>query len=131
MIGLDTNVLVRYLAQDEPTQAAVATRIIEQELTEQNPGFVGLVVLVELAWVLRRLYGATQTEIVQTIGDLLAARTLVIEQRDLVARALALCGHEGVGFADAVIAASAAAAGCTATVTFDRGAQRLGMTLVE
>jgi len=55
MIGLDTNVLVRYLAQDEPNQAARATRLIEEELSVAEPGFISLVVLVELCWVLKRL----------------------------------------------------------------------------
>jgi hypothetical protein len=63
MIGLDTNVLVRYLTQDDPDQAARATRVVEQELTADTPGFIGLVVLVETAWVLQRLYRASAEEI--------------------------------------------------------------------
>ena len=57
MIGLDTNVLVRYLVQDEANQSARATRLIERELSEREPGFIGLIVLVETCWVLKRLYG--------------------------------------------------------------------------
>ena len=107
MIGLDTNVLVRYLAQDDFDQAARATRVIERELTEDAPGFVGLVVLVETTWVLQRRYRASAEEIRETVNDLLGSRSIVVENRDVVARALAMCEKSACGFVDAVIAASA------------------------
>lgn len=50
MIGLDTNVLVRYLAQDDPTQSPRATEIIEQEISKEKPGYISSVVLVETVW---------------------------------------------------------------------------------
>ena len=131
MTGLDTNVLVRYLVQDDPQQAARATQIMERELTEAVPGFIALVVLIETTWVLQRLYRARREEIGQTVSDLLSTRSIVIENRDVVARALAISEKNGCGFADAVIAASAWNAGCTKIVSFDRGARRAGMTLVE
>jgi predicted nucleic-acid-binding protein len=131
MIGLDTNVLVRYLAQDDPEQAEHATRLVEQELSEDTPGFVGLIVLVETVWVLQRLYRASLEEIRETVADLLASRTLVIESRDIVARALAVSKQETCGFADALIAASALSAGCDKVVSFDRGAVRAGMSLLS
>jgi predicted nucleic-acid-binding protein len=131
MIGLDTNVLVRYLAQDDPDQAARATRIVEQELTESSPGFIGLVVLIETTWVLQRLYRASRDEIRATVNDVLGSRTIVVENRDVVARALATCETHACDFADAVIAASAVNAGCAKTLSFDRGAVHAGMTLVE
>jgi predicted nucleic-acid-binding protein len=131
VIGLDTNVLVRYLTQDEPDQAASATRLIEHELTEASPGFVGLVVLIETTWVLQRLYRVQPEEIRETVSQLLGSRTIVIENREVVARALTICETNACGFADAVIAASAAGAGCDTIMTFDRGATRAGMTLLE
>ena len=131
MIGLDTNVLVRYLAQDDLNQAARATRVIERELTEDAPGFVGLVVLVETTWVLQRRYRASAEEIRETVNDLLGSRSIVVENRDVVARALATCAKSACGFADAMIAASALSAGCRSIVSFDRGAVRAGMTLVK
>jgi predicted nucleic-acid-binding protein len=131
MIGLDTNVLVRYLTQDDPDQAARATRLVEQELTEDAPGFIGLVVLVETAWVLQRIYRASTEEIRETVTDLLGSRAIVVENRDVVARALALSKKDSCGFADAISAASALSAGCDMVVTFDRRAVRAGMTLVE
>ena len=131
MIGLDTNVLVRYLTQDDPDQAALATRIVEKELTEDAPGFIGLVVLVETAWVLQRLYRASAEEIRETMIDLLGSRSIVVENRDVVTRAIALSKQNSCGFADAVIAASAFDAGCEKVISFDRGAVHAGMTLVE
>ena len=131
MIGLDTNVLVRYLAQDDPDQAARATRVVEQELTGDIPGFVGLVALVETVWVLQRLYRASAEEIRETVNDLLGSRSIVVENRDVVASALTISEKNSCGFADAIIAASALNAGCDKIMSFDRGAVRAGMTLVE
>jgi len=131
MIGLDTNVLVRYLAQDDPDQAARATRIIERELTEDTPGFIGLVVLVETVWVLQRLYRASAEEIRETVNDLLGSRSIVVENRDVAARALTIAAKNSCDFADAIIAASSLNAGCKKIMTFDRGAVRAGMTLIE
>jgi AbrB family looped-hinge helix DNA binding protein len=131
VIGLDTNVLVRFLAQDDPDQAVLATRIVEQELTDDAPGFIGLVVLVETTWVLQRLYRATPDEIREAVNDLLGSRSIVVEKRQVVVRTLATSEKIGCGFADALIAASALTAGCSKIVSFDRGAVRAGMTLVE
>lgn len=131
MIGLDTNVLIRYLAQDDPAQAALATRVVEEELTGDAPGFIGLVVLVETIWVLQRLYRASAEEIRETVSDLLGSRSIVVENRDVVARALATSEKNSAGFADAIIVASALNAGCTKIVSFDRRAVRAGMSLVE
>ena len=131
MIGLDTNVFVRYLTQDDPDQAALATRIVEKELTEDAPGFIGLVVLVQTVWVLQRLYRASAEEIRETVIDLLGSRAIVVENRDVVTRAIALSKQKSCGFADAIIAASAFDAGCEKVISFDRGAVHAGMTLVE
>lgn len=129
MIGLDTNVLVRYLTQDHPEQSARATEIVERELTEASPGYIGLVVLVDTVWVLQRIYGARHDELVDTVSHLLGSTAIVVERRDVVTRALSSCQSSGCGFADAVIAASAESAGCDRVLTFDRGAVRAGMTL--
>jgi predicted nucleic-acid-binding protein len=131
MIGLDTNVLVRYLAQDDKAQSARASRLIEKELSEANPGFIAVIVLVELCWVLKRLYAATPAELRQTVRDLLDSRQLVIEQRDVVLTALQRLGEGKADLADALIAAIAADAGCDRTVTFDKTAAKLsGLTLL-
>lgn len=129
MIGLDSNVLVRYLAQDDVAQAARASRLIERELTERSPGFISLIVLVETCWVLKRLYGITPAEIVETVRDLLDARQLVIENRSAVTRTLTRTKSGDI--ADGLIAEIAHQAGCTRIVTFDRKAMRSGMTLLS
>ena len=131
MIGVDTNVLVRYLAQDDPVQSRRATRLFERELSEREPGYIGIVVLVETCWVLKRLYGATPAEIRATVRDLLDARQLAVEQRVAVAQALVRLSDGAGDLADALIAELAVAAGCGSVVTFDRNAARLGMALLR
>ena len=137
MIGLDTNVLVRYLAQDDAAQSAKATRLIEGELSERQPGFISLIVLVETCWVLKRLYGATPTELRETVNDLVDARQFSVERRPIVSRALTrlakLAGSTAAtaDIADALIAEIASDAGCERTMTFDKAAAKVGMTLIR
>ena len=78
MIGLDTNVLVRYLTQDDPSQARLATELIERRLSEQDPGFISVVAMVETAWVLERAYGLGAADIAAVIERLLQAAELVV-----------------------------------------------------
>ena len=134
MIGLDTNVLVRYLAQDDPRQSAAATNLIEAELTVGSPGFISLVVLAELCWVLKRLYGAAPAEIRDTVADLLSVPQLQVERRDLVQAALQRTGTgrpTKAALVDAIITQVALAEGCSRIMTFDRTAVRdTGMTLL-
>jgi AbrB family looped-hinge helix DNA binding protein len=130
-IGIDSNVLVRYLTQDDARQSARASRFIERELTETVPGFVGLIALVEVCWVLKRLYGATNDELRDMVRDVLDARQLVVEQRAVVNAALARCGDTSGDLADALIAACARAGGCERIVTFDKAAVRVGMSLLR
>jgi predicted nucleic-acid-binding protein len=133
MIGLDTNVLVRYLAQDDALQSAIATRLIEQELSAAQPGFVSLVVLTELGWVLKRLYGASEAELLDTVADLLTSPQFQVENRAVVqAAVLQMRGLKTkVGWADLLIAQIALAQGCSHTVSFDKTAVRsAGMTLL-
>jgi predicted nucleic-acid-binding protein len=135
MVGLDTNVLVRYLAQDEPRQSASATRLIETRLSERSPGFISLVVLVELCWVLERLYRATHQEIGETISDLLETPRFHLQQREVVREAVARFRDKKsskAGFADLLIAQLSLDAGCSETLSFDRAAVRAaGMTLLD
>ncbi len=125
MIGLDTNVLVRYLAQDDPTQSAQATALIEQRLSPQDPGFVSVIAMVETAWVLERAYGLASAELAATIERLLQADALVIEAEQQVFTAMMALRQGRGAFADALIAALGRRAGCSHTVTFDRKALRL------
>ncbi len=125
MIGLDTNVLVRYLTQDDPIQSLKATEIIERRLTEGNPGFVSIVAMVETVWVLDRAYNLAAHEIAATVEGMLQADVLVVEYEQEVFTAM-IALKEGQGsFADAIIAALGAKAGCSCTLTFDHKALRL------
>jgi predicted nucleic-acid-binding protein len=125
MMGLDTNVLIRYLTQDEPAQAAKATEILERRLTPKNPGFVSVVVMVETVWVLDRAYGLTAQEIADAVERLLQVEVLVIENEQEVFTAMVALKQGRGSFADALIAELGARAGCTRTLTFDQKALRL------
>ena len=125
MIGLDTNILVRYLTQDDSTQSPKAREIIERRLTEENPGFISIVAMVETVWVLERAYELTTHEIVGAVERMLQTDVLVVENEQEVFTAM-IALKEGQGsFADAVIAALGARRGCSFTLTFDRKALRL------
>jgi len=125
MIGLDTNVLVRYLTQDDPIQSLKATEILEQRLTEENPGFVSIVAMVETVGVLDRAYSLAAHEIAAAVEGMLQADVLVVENEQQVFTAM-IALKEGQGsFADAIIAALGAKAGCSCTLTFDHKALRL------
>lgn len=130
MIGLDTSVLVRYVVVDDPEQVR-RVRELMNGLTAAEPGFVSLVTLVELAWVLRQAYGLSAADVRTVVGSLLSAQELVVERAELVARALTEAAAAGSEMADALVAALGRAAGCSETVTFDRRAARLpGMRLL-
>ena len=125
MIGLDTNILVRFLTQDDPIQSPRATEIIERRLTEENPGFVSIVAMVETVWVLDRAYGLAANEIAAAVERMLQTDVLVVENEQEVFSAM-IALKEGRGsFADAVIAALGTRAGCSSTLTFDQKALRL------
>ena len=125
MIGLDTNILVRYLAQDDRVQSAKATEIIERRLTEENPGFVSVVVMVETVWVLDRAYGLGSDEIAAAIERTLQIDALVVEKEQEVFTAMIALKQGKGSFADAIILAFSARAGCSYTLTFDQKASRL------
>lgn len=124
MTGLDTNVLVRFLVQDDAAQAKAAQELMAT-FTEAEPGFICREVLVELVWVLERAYALSRADIAQTIDGLLEARELVIETGDRAAIAVDRYRKGGAGFADQMIALAGQGAGCGKTVTFDRKAAGL------
>jgi predicted nucleic-acid-binding protein len=130
MIGLDTNVLVRYIMQDDAKQAPLATRLVES-LSAEAPGFLPLVAVVELAWVLSSAYDLDRVQLVEAFEGVLRTKELVIERAEVVWKALRAFQSVNADFADCLIAHSAASAGCEKTMTFDRGAAKsAGMTLI-
>ncbi|MGH8489022.1 MAG: PIN domain-containing protein [Gammaproteobacteria bacterium] len=82
MIGIDTNVLVRYIAQDDDVQSSRAASFIENECSASTPGFVGHVVLVEVVWVSESCYGAARREIVDIVRRILSIKQLVVQDAD-------------------------------------------------
>ena len=125
MIGLDSNVVVRYLAQDDPVQSRRATEIIERRLSTRNPGFISVVAIAETVWVLDRAYRFSDEDIVAAIERTLQTDVLVVENEQEVFAAMTAVKEERGAFADALIGALGAAAGCAATLTFYRNALRL------
>jgi predicted nucleic-acid-binding protein len=127
MIGLDTNIIIRYLTQDDPTQAAIASQFIEGELTEKNRGFITLISLVEITWVLESCYGQKKVELLAVIGSLLTLKQIIIEKTDVVYLALKRYQAGNADFSDSLIAIICEDAGCQRVVSFDKKATTVGM----
>lgn len=125
MIGLDTNVLVRYFTQDDPIQSARATAWIEDRLTPKNPGFVSIIAMAETVWVLECTYHLTDQGIASAGEKLLQANSLVVENEQRVFTAMIALRECQGSFADVLMGGSGAKAGCSGTITFDRNALRL------
>jgi|SRR5580700_2339270 predicted nucleic-acid-binding protein len=125
MIGLDTNVVVRYLTQDNPIQSRKATQIFDHQLTTVEPGFLSVVTMVETVWVLGRSYGFVEQEIAAAVELLLQTDVLVIENEQEVFTAMIALNLGRGDFADALIGTLGAKAGCKYTLTFDQKALRL------
>ncbi len=126
---MDTNVLVRYIAQDDSKQSPKATRLIEA-LTSDAPGYVSLVSVVELVWVLTGCYTLTRSEICEVLETLL--RTKALSWRMQILYGITFIKEGKADFADCLIERSANEAGCNYTTTFDRdAAKHCGMQLIE
>lgn len=123
MIAFDTNVLVRFFAQDDPAQCRRADEFM-RSLSRANPAWVSLPVLLELVWVLTSSYRLGRPEMIRILDGLLDREEFRIEQIDTVHDALARYRKGKADFGDCLIAASARAAGCARTVTLDRVAAR-------
>jgi predicted nucleic-acid-binding protein len=131
MIGLDTNVLVRYIMQDDPKQAAKASQLMES-LSSDSPSFVSVVSIVELYWVLTTSYGLSDQQVGQALEVMLRSKQLVVERADQVRQALRVFGSGQADLADCLIQRAAQDAGCSQTLTFDVAASKhAGMTLIK
>lgn len=128
MIGLDTNVLVRFFAQDDPDQSRRADKFL-QSLTPEAPGFVSVIVLAELVWVLCRRYGVKKVQLIQCLNQLLDSPELILEGQTAVTQALQRFASAKADFVDCLIERCGHLAGCRDTVTFDVNAsEAAGMT---
>ena len=131
MIGLDTNVLVRYIMQDDTKQSALANKLIEG-LTEDSPGYLSLVAIVEMVWVLESAYELTRQQVSAALRNLLSVNVFKVERVAVVASALRTYAEGTADVADCLIERSSALAGCRCTMTFDRAAAKTGgMVLIK
>ncbi len=124
MKGLDTNVLVRYLVQDDPKQAAQASKFIEVNCTDDSPCFIGQIVLCELAWVLESNYNQDRLQIASIIEQLLQVGQLEVMEPEVVWRALSDYKNSNADFPDHLLARVNESQGCDTTVTFDKKAAK-------
>jgi predicted nucleic-acid-binding protein len=119
MIGLDTNVLVRYIVRDDEKQSAAATRLIEARCTTDNPGRVSSLVLCELAWVLTRGYGYSRAMVGRVIRRILSVQELQAERPELAWQAVRLFEQGRADFADFLVGLSNRENKAEVTYTFD------------
>ena len=132
MIGIDTNVLLRFLLNDDAKQSARAAAFMRDEISATEPGYVSLVVLLESLWVLESLYEFTPTQQLNVLEDVLSVDALVIAERSVVIQAVIAARKYPAGLQDRLVALLGAQAGCAMTVTFDkRAAKHGGMTLLR
>lgn len=130
MIGLDSNILIRYLTQDDKKQAAKANALIDEKLTLQEPGYITLINLVEVIWVLETCYKQSKDDLVEILHGLLTTRQLLIESADIAYLALKRFTAGKVDFSDALIKVISERNGCSCFFTFDKKATSIGMTLL-
>ena len=125
MLGVDTNVLVRFLVRDDETQFEKARRLIKREVAAGRGVFVSHLVLLETEWVLRSRYGLPKNLISEAISGLLDATDVRFEDEPSIEEALFTWKDANADFADCLIGARNLRLGCRATATFDAKASRL------
>ncbi len=125
MIGIDTNVLVRFLVRDDEAQYQRARKLIARETSAGRRVFVSVLVLLEAEWVLRSRYNVRKDDLVVAISGLLDSADIQIEDEPAVEEALFVWKDHTTGFADCLIGARNRRLGCTATATFDVKASRM------
>jgi predicted nucleic-acid-binding protein len=124
MIGLDTNIVVRYLTRDDEGQFAKARQLLAGELTAADPGYISRVVLAEIAWVLTGSYDLDRATLAEVLERLLTSRQLVVQDAETAYHALRTYRSGRGDFVDLLIVEQARRAGCVATATFDRRAAK-------
>ena len=120
MTGVDTNVLVRFIVEDDVEQTKRASALFRRAVAKGEQIFVSDTVLCELVWVLEAAYRVPRSEIADTLANLLRAREVEIADAEITHRALTAYRSKRGDFADYVIRERAQAAGCTAVATFDK-----------
>jgi predicted nucleic-acid-binding protein len=122
MIGIDTNVLIRYIVRDDLRQTAIATKFMEKHISANHPGFISQIVLCEIVWVMKRAYRYDKKAILRVIGQILKTKEFTVEHAASARQALLDYKNSDADFSDYWIGASNKFHGCDFTVTFDRPA---------
>lgn len=130
MIGLDTNVIVRYLTQDDKKQSTKANKLIDEQLSSTTLGFITLISLVEVTWVLESCYEQPKEALVETIHALLTTKQFLIENAEVACLALKRYINGNADFSDSLIAALSEHYGCYQTFTFDKKGKSVGMEVL-
>ena len=131
MLGVDTNVLIRFLVRDDEAQSERARRLIRREVAAGRSVFVSQLVALETEWVLRSRYGMSKVEIIAVLSGLLDAADVQFEDEPSIEAALFAWKDNAVDFADCLIGARNRRLGCRGTATFDARAARLpGFSIV-
>lgn len=125
MLGIDTNVLVRFLVRDDEAQFEKARKLIKREVAAGNGVFVNQLVLLETEWVLRSRYAVTKSQIIEAISNLLDATDVQFEDEPTIEEALFIWKESTADFADCLIGAKNRRLGCRATASFDVKATKL------
>lgn len=120
MIGIDTNVLVRYLVQDDPEQSAQSTLLIEQECNLSSPGYLSNIVLCELVWVLTGAYKYDKNLVIEVMEQILVTAELLVENENVVRKAINDYKIGSADFSDYLIVNNNQQSGCSKTYTFDK-----------
>jgi predicted nucleic-acid-binding protein len=125
LIGLDTNLVLRYLLQDDPRQSRQVNELVDHRLSETDRGFINLATVLEIVWVLRSYFQRTPAEIAAHVEHLLVVDSFEVQNEQQVFEAAYALKHATGEFEDALIGALNAWAGCSHTFTFDKKAARI------
>jgi predicted nucleic-acid-binding protein len=124
MKAIDTNVLVRFLVNDDPVQGEQVRQLFAAAERQREAFFVPILVLLETIWVLESAYRIQRRDLIEALGDLLLMPVLQFEQRPAVQAMLATVMANSMDLPDALIAQSALKGGCERVLTFDKKAAR-------
>ncbi|MBN1780029.1 type II toxin-antitoxin system VapC family toxin [bacterium] len=122
MIGIDTSIMIRYIVQDDPDQSRLATKFLESRLSRTSPGFLSIIVMCEICWVLKRAYKYKKSIIARVIRQMLNSEDLIVENSEYIWEALKAYENGNADFSDYLIGYGNHHQGCSLTVTFDKNA---------
>lgn len=124
MTGIDTNILVRYIVQDDPVQSKAATIFVEKKCSKENFGFINHIVLCELVWVLQKCYDASKKEIIRVMEQLLQTAQFKVQNQQIVWLSLSDFKSGSADFSDYLVGRINLSKECTETITFDKSAAK-------